>query len=65
MAKQGWISAEVFVDENVKQAMWPRLSEPQRADIEALTENLDVDAAKAASLAHLQESVAARAGRSR
>ncbi len=58
----GRISAEVFVDQNVKQAIWPRLSEPQRADIESLTENIDVDAAKAAILASLQESVAARTG---
>ena len=39
LANLGRISAEVFVDENVKQAIWPRLSEPQRADIESLTED--------------------------
>jgi putative heme-binding domain-containing protein len=62
LANLGRISAEVFVDENVKQAIWPRLSEPQRADIESLTEGLDVDAAKAAILVSLQKSVAARMG---
>lgn len=62
MAEQGWLSREVFVNENVKQAISPRLSDRQRAQIETLTANLDVDATKAATLAGLQKSLAARVG---
>ncbi len=62
MARQGWLSAEVFVDENVEQAISPRLSDQQRADIESLTENIDVDNVKAAILTSLQASVAVHPG---
>jgi putative heme-binding domain-containing protein len=62
LARWGWISRDVFVDETAMQVISPRLSRPQKDHLEMLTKDIDVDSARLALLARLQQSVLTRQG---
>lgn len=61
-AKQGWIGPAVLVDENVKQTLWPGLTDEEKSDIDSLTKDIDPEADKIAILAELKKSVRDRSG---
>ena len=57
LCREGDLSVVAFADADVKQLVWPRLSDAQRAQAEQLVSRIDVDGQRREQLAALQASI--------